>query len=123
MPKIESEKAAKAGHMLFRYMRARHRFKNNVEPPLPAHELAELIGGGKEEFDEVYIEPAASPPIVFDGKADDVFEAIIQQEVPRYCVLGRPAGGGLAALRHQRWASATKTGAAGSVIRPVRSRI
>jgi hypothetical protein len=79
MPKIESEKAAKAGHVLFRYMRARHRFKNNVEPPLPAHELAQLIGGGKEEFDEVYIEPATSPPIVFDGKADDVFEAIIKK--------------------------------------------
>jgi hypothetical protein len=80
MPKIESEKAAKAGHVLFRYMRARHRFKNNVEPPLPAHELAELIGGGKEEFDEVYIEPAATPPIVFDGKADDVFEAVIKKK-------------------------------------------
>jgi len=51
MTKIEAEKVAKAGHVLFRYMRARHRFKNNVEPPLPAHELAELIGSGKEEFD------------------------------------------------------------------------
>jgi len=80
MPKIESEKAAKAGDMLFRYMRARHRFKKNVDLPLPAHQLAELIGGGKEEFDEVYIEPAASPPIVFDGKADDVFEAIIKKK-------------------------------------------
>jgi len=100
MPKIESEKAAKAGHVLFRYMRARHRFKNNVEPPLPAHELAELIGGGKEEFDEVYIEPAATPPIVFDGKADDVFEAVIKKKYRAIAVLGRAADSRLAALRH-----------------------
>src|SRR4029077_17113944 len=40
MPKIESEKAAKAGHVLFRYMRARQRFAENVDDPLPAHELA-----------------------------------------------------------------------------------
>jgi hypothetical protein len=80
MPKIELEKTAQAGHVLFRYMRARHRFKNKVEPPLPAHELAQLIGGGKEEFDEIYIEAAASPPVVFDGKADDVFEVIIKKK-------------------------------------------
>ena len=32
------------------------------------------------EFDEIYIEPEANPPIVFDGKADDVFEAIIKKK-------------------------------------------
>jgi hypothetical protein len=46
---------------------------------LLAHELAELISGGKEEFDEVYIEPDTNPPIVFDGKADDVFDALIKK--------------------------------------------
>jgi hypothetical protein len=37
MGKIDAEKAAKAGHVPFRYMRARHRFKNDVEPQLPSH--------------------------------------------------------------------------------------
>jgi hypothetical protein len=80
MRKLNAERAAKVGDLLFRYMRARHRFKREmVEPPLPAHELAQLIAGGKCEFDEVYIEPDANPPIAFDGKADDVFEALIKK--------------------------------------------
>ena len=60
-------------------MRARHRFKELVERPLPSSELATLIGLGKQEFDEIYIEPNATPPVVLDGKADDVFEAIIKK--------------------------------------------
>src|SRR5215469_17817109 len=79
MHRLNQDKAAKIGDVLFRYMRARHRFKEKVEHPLAAHELAALIGNGKTEFDEVYIEPEANPPIVFDGKADDVFEAIIRK--------------------------------------------
>jgi hypothetical protein len=31
------------------------------------------------EFDEIYIEPDATPPVVLDGKADDVFDAIIKK--------------------------------------------
>jgi len=80
MDKLNGDKAAKVGDVLFRYMRARHRFKEKVEQPLPAHELAALIGQGKAEFDEIYIEPDANPPIVFDGKADDVFDAIINKK-------------------------------------------
>lgn len=81
MLKVDAEKAAKIGYVLFRYMRARHRFKNElVERPLPAHELAQLIRSGKYDFDEVYIEPAANPPITFDGKAGDVFEALIKKK-------------------------------------------
>ena len=80
MHRLNQDKAAKIGDVLFRYMRARHRFKEKVEHPLAAHELAALIGSGKTEFDEVYIEPEASPPIVYDGKADDVFEAIIRKK-------------------------------------------
>jgi len=80
MDRLHQEKAAKVGDVLFRYMRARHRFKEKVEHPLAAHELAALINGGKTEFDEIYIEPEANPPIVFDGKADDVFEAIIKKK-------------------------------------------
>jgi hypothetical protein len=79
MDKLKHDKAAKIGDVLFRYMRARHRFKEKIEHPLPAHELAALIYGGKTEFDEIYIEPEANPPIVFDGKADDVFDAIINK--------------------------------------------
>jgi hypothetical protein len=37
MDKIEAEKAAKDGHVLLRYMQARDRLKNNVEPQLPPH--------------------------------------------------------------------------------------
>ena len=80
MDRVHQDKAAKVGDVLFRYMRARHRFKEKVEHPLAAHELAALINGGKTEFDEIYIEPEANPPIVFDGKADDVFEAIIKKK-------------------------------------------
>jgi hypothetical protein len=79
MARLSADKAAKIGDVLFRYMRARHRFRERVEHPLPAHELAALIGHGKVEFDEVYI-PDAKPPIVFDGKADDVFDAIIKKK-------------------------------------------
>jgi hypothetical protein len=79
MPKIESEKAAKAGHVLFRYMRARKRFAENVDDPLPAHELAALLAKGKTEFDEVYVDLDARPPIILDGKANDVFDAIINK--------------------------------------------
>src|SRR5690348_16819580 len=81
MDRFNHDKAAKIGDVLFRYMRTRHRFKAKVEHPLPAHELAALIDGGKTGFDdEVYIEPDANPPIVFDGKADDVFDAIIKKK-------------------------------------------
>jgi hypothetical protein len=80
MGKLNPDKAAKLGDLLFRYMRARHCFKDRrVEHPLPAHELAALINRGKTEFDEIYIEPDANPSIVFDGKADDVFEAVINK--------------------------------------------
>ena len=79
MAEVDAEKAAKTADFLFRYMRARHRFKDRLERPLPAHELAALIRVGKQEFDEIYIELDANPPIVLDGKADDVFDAIIKK--------------------------------------------
>jgi len=79
MGNVDTDKTAKVADILFRYMRARHRFKQKVEYPLPAHELAALLHRGKTEFDEIYVEPDASPPIVLDGKADDVFDAIINK--------------------------------------------
>jgi hypothetical protein len=79
MGKVDKDRADKVGDFLFRYMQARHRFKDRLEHPLPAHELAALIARGKQEFDEIYIEPDAAPPIVLDGKADDVFDAIIRK--------------------------------------------
>jgi hypothetical protein len=80
MSKVDKDTAAKVGDFLFRYMRARHRFKELVERPLPSSELAALIGLGKQEFDEIYIEPDANPPVVLDGKAGDVFDAIIDKQ-------------------------------------------
>jgi hypothetical protein len=80
MGKIDKERAAKVGDFLFRYMQARHRFKDRLERPLPSHELATLIERGKQEFDEIYVEPDANPPIVLDGKADNVFDAIINKK-------------------------------------------
>jgi len=80
MRKIDAERAARIGDMLYRYMRARRRFMDQfVDKPLPAHELAQLISSGKNDFDEVYIEPDANPPIAFDGKAHDVFQALIKK--------------------------------------------
>ena len=79
MGKDDKNKAEKVGDFLFRYMQARHRFRDRLERPLPSRELAVLIERGKQEFDEIYIEPEANPPIVLDGKADDVFEAIIKK--------------------------------------------
>jgi hypothetical protein len=74
MGKVDKNRAEQVGDFLFRYMRARHRFKKKVERPLPSNELATLIGLGKQEFDEIYVEPDANPSVVLDGKADDVFE-------------------------------------------------
>jgi hypothetical protein len=79
MDKLNAEKAAKLGDLLFRYMRARCRFQEKVEQPLPGHELGALIAQGKREFDEIYIEPNANPPIALDGKAEAIFEAIMKK--------------------------------------------
>ena len=80
MGKVGKDTAEKVGDFLFRYMRARHRFKELVERPLPSSELATLIGLGKQEFDEIYIEPDANPPVALDGKADYAFNAIISKK-------------------------------------------
>ena len=79
MTKISPDKAATVGDLLCRYMRARHRFADRVEQPLPSKLLAALIGQGKAEFDEIYVEPEAKPPVVLDGKAGDFFAAIIEK--------------------------------------------
>jgi len=97
MGKVDKERAEKIGDFLFRYMQARHRFKDQLERPLPAHELAALIERGKQEFDEIYIEPDVTPPVVLDGKADDVFDAIIKK---RYRAIPFWEPGIVAAWRH-----------------------
>ena len=79
MTKFHPDKAGTVGDLLYRYMRARHRFRDQVEHPLPSNVLAALIGQGKAEFDEIRIEPQASPPVVLDGKASDFFAAIIEK--------------------------------------------
>jgi hypothetical protein len=97
MARVGKDRADKVGDFLFRYMQARHRFKDRLERPLPAHELATLIERGKHEFDEIYLEPDSNPPIVLDGKADDVFEAIIKK---RYRAIPFWDPGLVAAWRH-----------------------
>ena len=67
MSTTRTTKAEKAADVPYRYMRPRHRFKERVERPLPAHELATLIADGKREFDEIYVELESRPPIVLDG--------------------------------------------------------
>ena len=79
MVNVASDKVARTGDFLFRYMRARHLLNQRVERPLPAHELVALILRGKQEFDEIYIEPDSNPPVVLDGKANDFFAAIIKK--------------------------------------------
>ena len=79
MGTVNADTAAKAGDFLFRYMRARHRFLESAEHPSPAGQLASFIARGKQGFDEIYIEPEANPPVVLDGKAYDLFEAIIRK--------------------------------------------
>jgi hypothetical protein len=79
MGSVNADTAAKAGDFLFRYMRARHRFLESTEHPPPAGHLAALIARGKQGFDEIYIEPEANPPVALDGKAYDLFEAIIRK--------------------------------------------
>lgn len=79
MTTSNSEKAATVGDLLHRYMRARHRFRDQVEHPLPSNVLAALIGQGKADFDEIYVEPETNPPVVLDGKASDFFAAIIEK--------------------------------------------
>lgn len=79
MTKLSPDKAATVGDLLYRYMRARHRFRDQVEHPLPSRALAALIGQGKADFDDIYIEPETNPPVVLDGKASDFFAAIIEK--------------------------------------------
>ena len=80
MRTTRTSRAEKSADVLYRYMRARHRFKEHVERPLPAHELAVLIAEGKREFDQIYIETESRPAIVLDGKADDVYAALIKKK-------------------------------------------
>ena len=79
MTKFNPDKAGTVGDLLYRYMRARHRFRDQVEYPLPSYVLAALIGQGKAEFDKIYIEPEANPPVVLYAKASDFFAAIIEK--------------------------------------------
>jgi hypothetical protein len=80
MGNVDKDRAEQVGDLLFRYMRARRRFKEKVEGPLPRSQLATLVALGKQEFDEIYVEPEANPPIVLDGKAGDVFDALINKK-------------------------------------------
>jgi hypothetical protein len=52
MGKVNADRAEKVGDFLFRYMRARHRFKEKVEGPLPRSQLATLIADAIDSGDQ-----------------------------------------------------------------------
>jgi hypothetical protein len=64
--KLDADKAAKLGDLLFRYMRVR--FSGEGRAALAKHELGALIAQGKQEFDEIYIELNASRPLCWMGR-------------------------------------------------------
>ena len=87
MGKVDKDKAAKTGDFLFRYMWTRHRCTR--EPaPADAAWLAYLIEWGNTKFDNVYIDPDVSPPIVWDNKHPAFFSAMVSMD---HGAMSRPA--------------------------------
>jgi len=77
--KVEESKAAKTGDFLHRYMWARHRCVG-APAPLDPSWLAYLIEWGKKKFDNVYVEPDESPPIVWDNQHPAFFSAMAKMD-------------------------------------------
>jgi hypothetical protein len=91
--KVDKSKAAKTGDLLYRYLWARHRCVGAPSPSDPSW-LAYLIEWGKKKFDNVYVAPDESPPIVWDNQHPAFFSAMVRMD---YGDTPRPAG--LAAWR------------------------
>jgi hypothetical protein len=77
--KVDQDKAAKAGDFLYRYMWTRHRC-TGAPAPADVAWLAYLIEWGKKRFDNVYVEPDESPPIVWDNKQPAFFSAMVNMQ-------------------------------------------
>jgi hypothetical protein len=77
--KVDKSKAAKAGEFLYRYIWARHRCVGASAPADPSW-LAYLIEWGKKKFDNVYVEPDESPPIVWDNQYPAFFSAMVKMD-------------------------------------------
>ena len=87
MGKVDKSKAAKAGDFLYRYLWMRHRC-TGAPVPSDAAWLAYLIEWGKKRFDNVYVEPDESPPIVWDNQQPAFFLAMVNMN---YEATPRPA--------------------------------
>ena len=87
MGKVDKSKAAKTGDFLYRYLWARHRCVGAPAPSDPSW-LAYLIEWGKKKFDNVYVEPDESPPIVWDNQHPAFFSAMVKMD---YGDMPRPA--------------------------------
>jgi hypothetical protein len=77
--KVDKSKAAKTGDFLYRYLWARHRCVGAPAPSDPSW-LAYLIEWGKKKFDNVYVEPDESPPIVWDNQHPAFFSAMVKMD-------------------------------------------
>jgi hypothetical protein len=77
--KVDKSKARKTGDFLYRYMWARHRCVG-APAPSDAIRLAYLIEWGKKKFDNVYVEPNESPPIVWDNQHPAFFSAMVKMD-------------------------------------------
>jgi hypothetical protein len=85
--KVDKDKAAKTGDFLYRYMWTRHRC-TGAPAPADAAWLAYLIEWGKKKFDNVYVEPDASPPTVWDKQHPAFFSAMVKTD---HGAMPRPA--------------------------------
>jgi hypothetical protein len=77
--KVDKSKAAKTGDLLYRYLWARHRCVGAPAPSDPSW-LAYLIEWGKKKFDNVYVAPDESPPIVWDNQHPAFFSAMVRMD-------------------------------------------
>jgi hypothetical protein len=85
--KVDKDKAAKIGDFLYRYMWTRHRC-TGAPAPADAAWLAYLIEWGKKKFDNIYVEPDESPPIVWDNQHPAFFSAMVKVD---HGAMPRPA--------------------------------
>jgi hypothetical protein len=86
--KVGKSQAAKVSDILYRYMWTRH-CSVGAPAPLDPIWLAYLIEWGKTKFDNVYVEPDKSPPVVWDKQYPAFFSALLKMDDA--AALPRPA--------------------------------